>query len=114
VREPSGRLEPTAQNKNVTVHQIGRLDRLDPLAMRNLHRLLSSLQPDVILGWLYVGNVFASLAGYLSRTAIPVIWNFRHSILQMATESRAMAETKFDVEKVNRTVLDALGLDCPG
>lgn len=50
-----------------------------------LARALRKLKPDVVQGWLYHGNVAATLAAALTRTHAPVMWNIRGT-LPSATE----------------------------
>lgn len=45
-----------------------------------LKSLIDEIQPDVIQGWMYHGNVFASVASRLSRCKPPVAWGIRHSL----------------------------------
>jgi glycosyltransferase involved in cell wall biosynthesis len=54
--------------------------RLIPIARR--------LQPSLLQGWMYHGNLAASGFAVLSGRRPPVIWNVRHSINDIAHESR--------------------------
>lgn len=57
-----------------------------PRSLLRLLRITGSLSPDIIQGWMYHGNIAASIAGAVGRT--PVVWNVRHSLNQLACESR--------------------------
>jgi glycosyltransferase involved in cell wall biosynthesis len=45
-----------------------------------LKKLLLRLRPDLIQGWLYHGNVAATLIAALLRQRVPVIWNIRGTL----------------------------------
>lgn len=42
--------------------------------------LLLKLKPDIIQGWMYLGNIVATLTNSLLGNRYPVVWNIRHSI----------------------------------
>jgi len=50
----------------------------------HLLSLLRSLQPDLIQGWMYHGNLAASLAGFL--TGAPTVWGIHYSLYDPASE----------------------------
>lgn len=51
-----------------------------------LHRIIRRFRPDVIQGWMYHGNLIASLAGLMSGPRVPVAWNVRQSLYGLAAE----------------------------
>lgn len=56
---------------------------LNPAGLRalfTLRGLIREQAPDLIQGWLYHGNLGASLARRLGGCACPVVWNVRHSL----------------------------------
>lgn len=55
-------------------------------SLLRLLRITGSLSPDLVQGWMYHGNVAASIAGAVARA--PVVWNVRHSLNQLSCESR--------------------------
>jgi glycosyltransferase involved in cell wall biosynthesis len=60
-----------------------------PLSVWRLRQLVSQLQTDLIQGWMYHGNLAATLAPYLVNCPkIPVIWNVRHSVYDLVYEKR--------------------------
>ena len=77
--------------------------RIDSLNMRRgmpglsgilaLSRIVRETAPDVIHGWMYHGNLAASLAsklakpGVLARQGIPLVWNVRHSLADTRRET---------------------------
>jgi glycosyltransferase involved in cell wall biosynthesis len=52
-----------------------------------LFRLVKQLRPDLLQGWMYHGNLAASLAGFIAR--VPVIWGIHYSLYDFAAERRA-------------------------
>ncbi len=63
---------------------------LNPAGLRALFALRSIVReqsPDLIQGWMYHGNLGASLARKLGDRACPVVWNVRHSLDDWCGES---------------------------
>jgi len=69
--------------------EIRRVPRL-PAALRALRRTAGRTSADVVVGWMYHGNLAASLGTSLARGA-PVIWNIRHSVYDLADEKPSTA-----------------------
>jgi len=62
--------------------------RRHPLrAITQLRRALSRVRPQVVQGWLYKGNILASVAAWLAPGPIPTIWSIRHSLEAWRQES---------------------------
>lgn len=51
-----------------------------------LRHLVSALNPDMIVGWMYHGNIGATIASV--GTSRPMIWNIRHSLHSLKDERR--------------------------
>ena len=49
-------------------------------ALFRLARMLRRIQPDIVQGWLYHGNLAATAARALARIGAPVIWNVRGTL----------------------------------
>lgn len=66
------------------------LDMKPPLpglkSIRKLRRILQEFQPDLIQGWMYHGNLAASVGARLAGFKGPVLWNIRHSLHDMSFE----------------------------
>lgn len=60
-----------------------------PKALLGLQRITSSIAPDILQGWMYHGNLAASVAGFMQSRSIPVVWNVRHSLADPAVEKGA-------------------------
>lgn len=52
-----------------------------------LGRLLRTWRPDIIQGWMYHGNIAASLPWFVGQ-GVPVVWNIRHPLYGLAREKR--------------------------
>jgi len=52
----------------------------NPVHVWSLRTLTRQIQPQLIQGWMYHGNVMASLAGKFARDRVPVVWNVRQSL----------------------------------
>ena len=62
----------------------------NPWHLLTLARDLQRFQPDVVQGWMYLGNLFGGVAAKLVRRDLPVAWNIRHSTLDPKIDSRSM------------------------
>jgi glycosyltransferase involved in cell wall biosynthesis len=86
---PVGRPGALLRELGIEVEHIG-LPRLGAsmLAPLRLHRLLMRIQPEVIQGWMYHGNlcawVLAAMTGFRSR----LIWSIRQSLYDLNNEKR--------------------------
>lgn len=71
----------------VPVHVLGIQNGfMAPGSIIRLRNLVRDVQPDVIQGWMYHGNLAASLAGWLAPGRPAVSWNIRHSLYSLADE----------------------------
>ena len=59
-----------------------------PVGLVRLLRITARVSPDVIQGWMYHGNLAASVAGFAQGSQVPVVWNVRHSLSNPALETR--------------------------
>ncbi len=59
--------------------------RLPLVAALRLRREVAKLRPDLLVGWMYHGNLAASFA---SRSRVPVVWNVRHTPDELGAERR--------------------------
>jgi glycosyltransferase involved in cell wall biosynthesis len=57
-----------------------------PGCLLRLRRLLRQLGPDIIHGWMYHGNIAATLASWSVRSKVPVLWNIRQSLYKIGNE----------------------------
>jgi glycosyltransferase involved in cell wall biosynthesis len=59
---------------------------LIPIAQ--LISFIRKLKPDVIQGWMYHGNLAASICGMFLPKTVPVVWNVRHSLYDISLEKK--------------------------
>lgn len=73
----------------VPVHTLGMGGRLPTIgAIARLRRLVYACQPDLVQGWMYHGNLAASLAAGLAPGDPAVAWNIRQSLYSLKSEKR--------------------------
>ncbi len=63
-----------------------------------LRSAIKDLQPDIIQGWMYHGNLVASLARFFCSQKVPIVWNVRHSLYDLSAERRMTRQ----VIRINR------------
>jgi glycosyltransferase involved in cell wall biosynthesis len=56
-------------------------------SIAGLRRSVSEAKPDLLHGWMYHGNLAASLGSFMDRRQ-PVIWSIHHSVHALAAEKR--------------------------
>ena len=65
----------------------GRAGRIPSLKLIwRLAKITRRTKPDLIQGWMYHGNLAASLAGLVAGRSTPVVWNVRQSLGLLANE----------------------------
>lgn len=57
-----------------------------PPAFLRLMQLVRQVQPDLIQGWMYHGNLAAQLASVFYSQKVPVLWNIQNSIYSLSHE----------------------------
>ena len=62
----------------------------NPWHLLTLARDLRRFRPDVVQGWMYLGNLYGGVAAKLARRDMPIAWNIRHSTLNPQIDSRSM------------------------
>jgi glycosyltransferase involved in cell wall biosynthesis len=76
----------------VPVYSLGlKAGLLTPAACLRLIRLCRQIQPDLIQGWMYHGNLAATFAAMLLKQQTPVLWNVRGSSYDLRKEKPATA-----------------------
>jgi len=88
-----GSLRPLIQSLGVPVFDLGMSPgRLNLAGLATLPNLVRKLSPSILQGWMYHGNIAASIASI----AVPrssLAWNIRHSIHNIGTEKRTTRMT---------------------
>jgi len=77
----------------------------------NLIRLIHSLEPDLIQGWMYHGNISVLFVRVFAKNHPPVLWNIRQSLYNMEDEKRltqlVIRAGKFLSGKANRIIYNS-------
>jgi len=82
-----GSIGAKVENLGVTVDELHtNRRRPTPQSFRRLIHLVRTHQPDLIQGWMYHGNLAASVASIYVNPRPPVLWNIRHSLPALSTE----------------------------
>lgn len=82
-----GTLGPAIEALGVPVHGLGmRAGLPSPSALLHLRRIVRTIQPDLIQGWMYHGNLAALVASVLLGTRPPLSFNIRQGLISLATE----------------------------
>lgn len=75
----------------VPVHSLGMpAGKPTPGALLKLRALTRQIAPDLLVGWMYHGNLAATLAAWFAHR-VPVLWNVRQSLYSLALEKRSSA-----------------------
>ncbi|MCC6953612.1 MAG: glycosyltransferase [Deltaproteobacteria bacterium] len=76
----------------VPVHVLGmRAGIPGPISMLKLRSIVRTVRPDVLQGWMYHGNLAASVAKRFAHSGTPVLWNIRHSLYDIREIKRLTA-----------------------
>jgi len=57
-----------------------------PIRLCRFIKLVSKLQPNLIQGWMYHGNIASSLVGLCLLNKVPILWNIRHTPYNLREE----------------------------
>lgn len=76
---------------DIPVHHLGMAAGKPSLrSLLRLRTLIRQLHPDLIVGWMYHGNLAATLASWFGKH-VPVLWNVRQSLYSLELEKRGSA-----------------------
>jgi len=82
-----GTIGPRIRDLGVPVYTLNVSSGLpSPKALARLRKIVRSINPDVLQGWMYHGNLAASITGKFSSGRPAVVWNVRHSLYDLAVE----------------------------
>lgn len=82
-----GTMGPQIEALGVPVTALGMcLGRPTPAGLLRLRKVVRSLQPDLIQGWMYHGNLAATLARSACSVKPALLWNIRHSLYEIMDE----------------------------
>jgi glycosyltransferase involved in cell wall biosynthesis len=87
-----GELREGVERFGVRVHGVGmRAPAPSPSSLLRLVRLVRRLDPDLIQGWMYYGNIGAQIAAAFSPRPPATVWNIRQSVYSLAHEKPVTA-----------------------
>jgi glycosyltransferase involved in cell wall biosynthesis len=87
-----GGLRAQIEALGIAVHSLGIRGSLPhPASIRTLARVVRKIEPQVIHGWMYHGNLAAQAAAVLSRNKPGVLWSIHQSLYSFAYEKRLTA-----------------------
>ena len=82
-----GKLADRIRARSVPVHSLGmNLGLPSARAAWRLARIARTVRPGLLLGWMHHGNLAATCASWALPGRPPVIWNIRHSLVDIAYE----------------------------
>jgi len=79
-----------------------------PAALIRLRATIARERPDMVMAWMYHAHLAAVLGTWLRQPAIPLIWNVRHSIADLAQEkpaTRAMVHMEAFLSRLPRRIV---------
>ncbi len=84
-----GMLGEPIKKLGFAVHTLGmRSGRSSLEAVWRLWRIIRSFNPDIIQGWMYHGNLAASINLVFPGKKVPVLWNMRQSLYNLEYEKK--------------------------
>jgi glycosyltransferase involved in cell wall biosynthesis len=99
----SGPIAPLIENKGIAVSSMGmEPGKLMPAKPWHLRSAIKSAAPDLYHGWMYHGNLVASLAAMTSGKPAPVIWSIHHSLHDIENEKPLTANVIRTLARMSR------------
>jgi len=88
----NGVLHDRISSLGIPVYSVGmQPGLLTATTIGQLTRTVKDVRPDLIQGWQYHGNLAAQFVQILFKPRVPVLWNIRHSIINLSNEKRMTA-----------------------
>jgi len=82
-----GTVGPQIRALGVSVTTLDMRDGRPSLSgLRKLHRVIREFQPDVVQGWMYHGNLVATLAHRFASGRTTLVWNIRQTLYELDYE----------------------------
>lgn len=86
---PGGVVARQIESLGVSVRSLGmRRGRLGFVPLQELRAILRECAPDAVQGWMYHGNLAATIGVVMTRRPTPLFWNIRQSLYDINTERR--------------------------
>jgi glycosyltransferase involved in cell wall biosynthesis len=84
-----GEIRPLIEAAGIPVHDLGMKPGLPSVGqVLRMRRLARKLKPDLVQGWMYHGNLIASLLARFAPGPTRLLWNIRHSLPDLRHEKR--------------------------
>jgi glycosyltransferase involved in cell wall biosynthesis len=75
------------EHLDIPVHTAGMLIGKPTIAsIRRLIKLIKQVQPDIIQGWMYHGNLAAQFLNFVTGKKTPLLWSIHHSLHSISSE----------------------------
>lgn len=108
-----GELFDGIRSIGIEVHSVGGMNLP---ALFKIYRIVRKLEPDIVQGWMYYGNLAAQLVSSLSPRRLPVVWNIRYSLSSFRNEKFSTlvailvcgAMSRFPKKMINNSRVSAL------
>jgi len=87
-----GKIGPQISRLGVPVFSLGlRTAVPSPLRILSLRSIVRKFHPSLVAGWMYHGNIMATLARRWAPRRPPLVWNIRQSLYDLGYERRRTA-----------------------
>lgn len=120
-----GRFGDLIEALSIPVYTVGMKPGIPtPKSTYRLLQIVRKIQPELIQGWMYHGNVAAQFSSILSLQKIPVLWDIQNSISSLNDEKKmtgAIIKLSAYISKLSRKIIfvskvsqlqhEALGFD---
>ncbi len=85
-----GTIGPKIESElGIPVYTLNIVESRNPIyALWRLRQIIRSIQPDLIQGKMYHGNLVSEIAKFFVGRSIPVLWSIHHTITQLSAEKR--------------------------
>jgi len=98
-----GPIAPLIEARGIPVTSMGmEPGKLLPAKLSRLRTAIKSMEPDLYHGWMYHGNLVASLASMASKKRAPVIWSIHHSLHDIDNEKPLTANVIRTLARMSR------------
>ena len=88
---PGGMFSERIAELDVPIYDLGMRQGMPNISsLMRLRKLLRQLQPKVIQGWMYHGNLMASLGKFMSRGDATVFWSVHQSLASISAEKKVL------------------------
>ncbi|MDB6005463.1 MAG: hypothetical protein JWR15_2450, partial [Prosthecobacter sp.] len=86
-----GKYAAILNEAGIPVHHLGMVAGKPSLSsLLRLRSITREINPALIIGWMYHGNLAATLASWIGKH-VPVLWNVRQSLYSLTLEKRSSA-----------------------